>query len=277
MSPTAPRPAALPASAPGAALDPRTLGRPVHLLPRFTQQLGEALAGLFRAQRRRHRAHYQLGALQLSPGLAGLPSDRWLSAQGELGQLACRIERGLLLRLMAQRYGETESSEGPPAETATEERLQLQLGRQLIEVLLQTLGMPAELPLHAGPLGPVGPGSWLLRIPVHDEGFQSELLIALEAPWIDRLLRDLSAQMPARRAPAGPEGEPLARRLKLKLEARLLEKTLSLGELLDLRPGDVLPARLQTADVRVDGSRLFTAAVAEHQGKLCLTAFADAN
>ena len=69
---------------------------------------------------------------------------------------------------------------------------------------------------------------------------------------------------------------PLPNRLPLTLQARLLEQELPLGTLLDLHVGDVLPVRLGLADVLVDDSRLFKAAVAEHQGKLCLTSFEDA-
>jgi hypothetical protein len=46
-----------------------------------------------------------------------------------------------------------------------------------------------------------------------------------------------------------------------------------LGRLLDLRPGEVLPVRLGATDVLIDDARLFTATVAERQGKLCLTSF----
>jgi hypothetical protein len=40
--------------------------------------------------------------------------------------------------------------------------------------------------------------------------------------------------------------------------------------------GDVIPVSVGRADVLLDDSRLFTAAVTEHKGKLCLTSFEDA-
>jgi len=39
--------------------------------------------------------------------------------------------------------------------------------------------------------------------------------------------------------------------------------------------GDIIPVSLQATDVLVKNSRLFTATVAEHKGKLWLTAFND--
>jgi len=90
------------------------------------------------------------------------------------------------------------------------------------------------------------------------------------------VLKRLSEGQVMRKPQQLPQAAELPRQLTLTLKARLLEQTLPLGELLDLRPGTVLPVRLKATEVLVDGSRLFTAAVAEHQGKLCLTSFADA-
>ena len=49
----------------------------------------------------------------------------------------------------------------------------------------------------------------------------------------------------------------------------------ALGLLLDTRVGDVIPVSLGETEVLVDNERLMTARVAEHKGKLCLTAFED--
>jgi flagellar motor switch protein FliM len=37
----------------------------------------------------------------------------------------------------------------------------------------------------------------------------------------------------------------------------------------------VIPISLRGADVLIGGSRLFSASIAEHRGKLCLTSFED--
>ena len=61
----------------------------------------------------------------------------------------------------------------------------------------------------------------------------------------------------------------------MTLEGRLVSKQVQLGALFDLRVGDVIPVSLSRTDVMLDDSRLFTAAVSEHKGKLCLTSFED--
>jgi flagellar motor switch protein FliM len=84
---------------------------------------------------------------------------------------------------------------------------------------------------------------------------------------------------PVRAARAGRPGTTpdtaLADRLRITLVGQLVRKQMQLGEVLDLHPGAVVPISLGAADVMVGASRLFTAAVAERKGKLCLTSFED--
>jgi flagellar motor switch protein FliM len=77
-----------------------------------------------------------------------------------------------------------------------------------------------------------------------------------------------------RTARAGNDG--LSSGLFVKLDGRLVSKETTLGALFELKVGDVIPVSVGRADVLLDESRLFTAAVAEHKGKLCLTSFEDA-
>jgi len=72
-----------------------------------------------------------------------------------------------------------------------------------------------------------------------------------------------------------PHVQPLPARLQLALNARLIEKLIDLGTLLDLRVGDIIPVTVASADVLIGDSRLFTASIAELKGKLCLTRFED--
>jgi flagellar motor switch protein FliM len=262
------------------ALDPRTLGRPVHLLPRFAEQLGEALGELFRAHNRRYRAEFQVGEISIKPLAPAALGGRWMAADGMHGRVAAQAERALVLALMAQRYGDSpKAAEQAPPETATEERLLRLLSQQALTRALALIDTAENLALQATQQPQLSAGSWFVQVPVREErlGLQSHLLLALDPLYIDRLLKRLGETLPARQDKTPkPDPQQLAKRLTLKLEARLLEQTLPLGELLALRPGDLIPVRLKTTDVLVDGSHLFTASVAEHQGKLCLTSFADA-
>ncbi|OWQ93150.1 hypothetical protein CDN99_01215 [Roseateles aquatilis] len=297
------------------ALDPRSLGRPVHLLPLVAQRLREALQRtLVQPWNRRYRSRYELQVLSLQPLGVTAMSARvdgdgaaagWLRAQGPAGPLACRIDRALVLTLMARRLGlgadpVDDDHAAPP--TATEERLRHLLAGQFAGLCLQWLAQragqddesgqdlapPEDVPsLRAGALPAFGPDAWVLSVSMRDVaggGAESSddagtapdmtLRLALDGAYLQPLLRRLSGQhRPAR--PAAAQTQPLARRLTLTLQARLLERELDLGTVLDLRPGALIPIRMADATVLVDGSALMSAAVAEHQGKLCLTSFQD--
>lgn len=285
-----------------AALDPRSLGRPVHLLPQVAQRLREALQRqLVLPWNRRYHSRHELHALTLRPldgapretGAAGLASEspRWLRATGPSGLLACRIDRPLVLALMAKRLGLGEdtalaTADTPP--TATEDRLLHLLAGQFAGLCVkwleqasrpdgdatQDLTLASDLPpLQGGALPAFGPDGWELVAALRDGEQEATISLALSGAYLLPLLRQLSAQhRPSR--PAAQQ-QPLDRRLALTLQARLLERELDLGTVLDLRPGALIPIRLTDATVMVEGSALMSAAVAEHQGKLCLTSFQD--
>jgi flagellar motor switch protein FliM len=102
------------------------------------------------------------------------------------------------------------------------------------------------------------------------------LYVLVDARWMTRLLSRLATERrSAPRAKAAPV--PLVRNLNLKLAARLLQQQMPLGDLVDLKVGDVLPVTLGRTGVFIDDQRVFDAVVAEHKGRLCLTSFEDAD
>lgn len=270
-------------------LDPRTLGRPVHLLGKFTALLQEDLAEVLRLRlNRRYRAAFELGAVSIERLDGAPPALRWMSFDTPTGRLCCALERRLALCVLDYRYGTVSAPEDldRSPETATEERLAGKLARLFVGALVDriTALAPPNAPLPATPareLGEVlggapGNGTWLIRAEVEERqrGIRATLWLAPDDGWMELLFRGLS---PAR-ARAGARGHAhaqLASALQLELKARLLEIRLPLGALLDALPGDVIPVKLGPTDVLVGDSLLFQATVAEHKGKLCLTSFKD--
>jgi flagellar motor switch protein FliM len=269
-------------------LDPRTLGRPVHLLPAFAAQMREDLAEFFHVNlNRRYQAEFQVGEICIdAAGTA--PAGRWQGFATEQGQIGCALDRILVLSTLVYRYGligDEATPESAP-ETATEERLAAMLGRQLAGILTARIeaGLNAVEKVSGMPestaLGAVGTprSSCLITVTIHEtrHRIEGQLHLTLDDAWMAVLLRRLT---PPQRKRSGAESHalPLPARLNFKLVARLLEKDLTLGELLDLRIGTVIPVSLRSTDVLIGDSRLMTATVAEHKGKLCLTSFNDVN
>jgi flagellar motor switch protein FliM len=289
-------------------LDPRTLGRPVHLLGGFTEQIRGDLTALLRDRlNRRYQASFEIVAITLSAAAAAHAAVRWMPYTSAAGRMGFAIDRSLLLCILGYRYGVPDlrvvSTENEPSqpraeetkvwaerETTTEERLAQMLGRALVTTVgqrVQALGrqnddMPQPLP--AAPLFkettasvPVQ-GGWVLEARVVERARKADgsLRILLDEPWSTSLLQGLAPMSKRTAQPAGakPGGaQSVGAQLQVTLTARLLEKQLTVGTLLDMSPGDVIPISLGASDVLIGDSRLFRAAVAEHQGKLWLTSF----
>ncbi|WP_161783217.1 hypothetical protein [Massilia sp. BSC265] len=278
-------------------LDPSLLGRPVHLLPKFARRfadaLGTAMAG---PGGRRYWGSWRLAnlAFERAPDEDGL---RWLGVAGPLGTAAVAFERSLLLDLLEGRYGrkgKPASAPGAPRDpslervTATEERLAATLTAQLVEQLharvaegLAAVGVEvpgADAAVVEAPCATSAPGKagWVIRMTLATHGEQqSHCWIGLDQELMAYVLQGLKEERSSvRTARAGNDG--LSSGLFVKLDGRLVSKETTLGALFELKVGDIIPVSVGRADVLLDESRLFTAAVAEHKGKLCLTSFEDA-
>ena len=275
-------------------LDPCLLGRPVHLLPTFAARFADALgSAMATPSGRRYWGAYRLASLAFER--APEQALRWLGVNGPYGLSAVAFERSLLLGLLHGRYARNTPAQGqrdPATErvTATEERLAATLTLQLAALLdtrvADSLAAGGEQPVQpTGPANPAQPvpaappgkSGWVIRAQLrapHDAG-EGSLWIALDQHLMSQVLQGLMAEKGTTRQARGP-AEPLAASLQVKLEGRLVTKEMNLGALFDLKVGDVIPVSVGRADVLLDEARLFTAAVAEHKGKLCLTSFEDA-
>src|SRR5471030_225620 len=284
-------------TAPPQVLDPCLLGRPVHLLHLFAAQLRDDLVQSMRLNmNRRYWGGFQVEDVTFDRLEGKEIRSRWLSFAAPAGQIAFSLERKVLLSVLNFRYGSGKADaaaldENTVKVTATEERLAVVLGQQLagtlagrIELNLPVLDkpVPAEGEAEAvdsefkpAPGSHPPKGSWIITVTVADikSGATGQYWFALDKTLMASVLRGL-----LRDRDAGKKAQPaapLAQRLQVGLVGRLASKEVPLGSLYDLQVGDVIPISLNRADVLLEDSRLFTAAVTEHKGKLCLTSFED--
>jgi flagellar motor switch protein FliM len=277
-------------TAPPQVLDPTLLGRPVHRLPQFAAQLRDDLvAALRQSASRRYWGSTEVEHVGFSQ-LTGLePRMRWQHFAAGGGVIGFAIERVVLLAALDQRYGGGKGLAGPIDEakvrvTATEERLGVALGQQLSHVVASRIamglpdGQPPAAPLAAVAGSQPGKGTWIVTMNVRAGEIAGKVWFALDKHLMSDVLRSIAPQREGGRN--GGQGAarpvaPLAQRLQVTLAGRLVSKEVTLGSLFDLRVGDVIPISLHRADVMLEESRLYTAAVTEHKGKLCLTSFED--
>jgi flagellar motor switch protein FliM len=282
-------------------LDPSLLGRPVHLLHIFAAQLRDDLGQSMRLNmNRRYWGGFQVDDVAFSRLEGNEIRSRWLSFAAPAGHIAFSLERKVLLSVLNYRYGSGAKADAGALDentvrvTATEERLAVVLGQQLagtlagrIELNLPVSDKPAlaegeaeqpaaDTEFKPAPGAHPAKGSWIITVTLADvsSGATGQFWFALDkqlmAGVLRGLLRDRDNGKKAKPA------APLAQRLQVGLIGRLASKEVSLGSLYDLQVGDVIPVSLARADVLLEDSRLFTAAVTEHKGKLCLTSFEDA-
>ena len=297
-------------------LDPCLLGRPVHLLPAFAARLAEALgAAMASPGGRRYWGAFRLESLafERAPDDRAL---RWLGVNGPYGVAAVAFGRTLLLDLLEGRYarrtqGPQAASNAAPQRnpglervTATEERLAATLAQQVAQLLddqvaqgLVAAGAAVAAPATAQqkkagasivPAGAPGKAGWVIcavlraqygRRDSDDPSLaapEGRVWIGLDHGLMAHVLQGLMADRNGMRGAVRMARDPLASHLQVKLEGRLVSKEVSLATLFGLKVGDVIPVSVGRADVLLDDSRLFTASVAEHKGKLCLTSFEDA-
>jgi flagellar motor switch protein FliM len=269
-------------------LDPCLLGRPVHLLPQFAVRLQDDLDTAMQGPARRYWGGWRLDSVEFGRA----PQDgnlRWMAATGALGTVSVAFERGLLLTLLERRYGgrsagATPRDPGSERVTATEERLVVVLTQQMVDLLYARVAVNAAMdvapkPVPAGAVaGSTMPGksAWTVCATVRDaNGGMGRFWIAPDQGLMATILGSLRPDHPRAHAVRGPS-EPLSSKLQVRLDGRLVSKEIMLGALFDLKVGDVIPVSVGRAEVLLDEARLFTAAVAEHKGKLCLTSFEDA-
>jgi flagellar motor switch protein FliM len=280
-------------SVPHRVLDPRTLGRPMHLLGAFAERFGADVSELLRqGLNRRYAIGLQVDGTGMRQRQHNEEPVRWNVYACPSGRIGMAVPRALVLKLLLYRYGGGEAAPVEPgavAVTASEERLATRLGQQLalalarrIDAGLPPVGVAAEpvladpaVPFHSESALPTGLWQLNLTLVEADSGQRHELRFSLDDGCMHRLLDRLGRGRTLAREGAATPGLPLASRLKLRLTARLVQQRLPLGAILDLQPGSVLPIPQPTAVVLVKDSPLFSASVAEHKGRLWLTAFQD--
>ena len=176
-----------------------------------------------------------------------------------------RFARTTVLQLMALRYGfETTADTDPTTpRTRTEERIDAALQARVAEALALCLA-PVQ---HVQAVATTQRWQWQasLRVGQHP----AEMLCIALGPAQSAQLEFLINQQRPRHNTKTPKPEPLL----IDLHAFLLEKTVTAADLQNLHVGSILPITLERARIALNGQAMLTASVAEHQGKLHLTAF----
>lgn len=236
-------------------LDPVLLGRPVQVFETLATLLARRVSE--QLQQTGHRS------IALAVQEAHFTPAKYPTHQ-ETKDLRIDLARHTVQALMAQRYGFTcqanDLLDSEAAVNATELRITRSLHEAIERAVKQTLP-EASCPAVSQHW------QWQAQIRVGDLPPQP-LCIALSTTASAGLEQLVTQQRkPLRATP--PSTEPLV----VKMQALLVQKTITAADIQQLRIGSVLPIALDRAKVSLNGQVMLSASVAEHQGTLHLTAF----
>lgn len=201
------------------------------------------------------------------------------------GHIAFSIDRALLLQILSDYYGLQESGDDSTDTslpvTKTEERLAARIGQDIVHLILSNEIFKEALEIKNDYLAVISQWAWCVTFSL--EGYeQGDFSIFLDSHHVDLILariRAASAENSShvvRNSVSPAEIEKLFYSLPLVLHGRMVTLNLTIAQLSEIRPGDILPISLnEPVPIFVGKEQLFDATIAENRGKLFLCDLQD--
>lgn len=257
-------------------LEVNKLGRPYHKVPKIVQEQFDQLDAIigiyflkkFRVNTALQNIDFQMDVCQKQAQIY----------RTETGNIGFYIARPLLLQILHDYYGLSRDgltanvADETSAITKTEERLQIKLASELVELignvaLFTPLSVTAD---HAALIT-----QWSYRLDFQLEGYSSGVFtLLLDSAHVDRLLAGLRQQSSGLQSDVQQGPKAQFSTLPVRLTGRLATVPMTVAELAKLRCGDLLPVSLaEQVPLFIGQQPLFHAAVCEDRGKLFFAEF----
>lgn len=254
------------------------LGRPWHKLPKLMNDSFDILDARL--------SIYFLKKLRVNAALKSMTfaiDQNYKNAQifsTSYGNIAFVIDRILLLNILHDYYGLSKDSNHVVPDdtlpvTKTEERLKSKLGLELTSLVIskETFGEDLDIKVDYSTL--ISQWSWCITFTL--EGYDhGSFTVLLDHRHVDQMLASLrspdTSQNSAPSVPLSPaQIERLFDTLPLKLNGRLASLNLTVAQIADIKPGDVIPIAVnEPLPVFIGKEQIFEAAIAEDRSKLFL-------
>ncbi|UGS41843.1 FliM/FliN family flagellar motor switch protein [Pseudocitrobacter corydidari] len=254
------------------------LGRPWHKLPKLMNDSFDILDARL--------SIYFLKKLRVNAALKSMTfaiDQNYKNAQifsTPYGNIAFVIDRILLLNILHDYYGLSKDSNHVVPDdtlpvTKTEERLKSKLGLELTSLVIskETFGEDLDIKVDYSTL--ISQWSWCITFTL--EGYDhGSFTVLLDHRHVDQMLASLrspdTSQNSAPSAPLSPaQIERLFDTLPLKLNGRLASLNLTVAQIADIKPGDVIPIAInEPLPVFIGKEQIFEASIAEDRSKLFL-------
>lgn len=260
-------------------LDVSKLGRPWHKLPKLMNDSFDILDARL--------SIYFLKKLRVNAALESMTfviDKHYKNAQifsTPYGNIGFVIDRILLLNVLHDYYGLSKDTnhiapdESLPV-TKTEERLKSKLGQELTSLIICKETFGEELDIRVDYSSVIN--QWVWGITFTLAGYShGSFTVLLDNHHVDQMLATLRAPDGSARAveqsmslsPA--QIERLFDSLPLKLTGRLASLNLTVAQIADIKPGDIIPIAInEPVPVFIGKEQIFEAAIAEDRSKLFL-------
>lgn len=258
-------------------LDVSKLGRPWHKLPKLMNDSFDILDARL--------SIYFLKKLRVNAALESMTfviDKHYKNAQifsTPYGNIGFVIDRILLLNVLHDYYGLSKDTnhiapdESLPV-TKTEERLKSKLGQELTSLIICKETFGEELDIRVDYSSVIN--QWVWGITFTLAGYShGSFTVLLDNHHVDQMLATL--RTPDTRAveksvPLSPaQIERLFDSLPLKLTGRLASLNLTVAQIADIKPGDIIPIAInEPVPVFIGKEQIFEAAIAEDRSKLFL-------
>lgn len=238
------------------------LGRPLPLFDHVAQQLAHQVT-----QRLQHSGHRSVHIV--------LTQAHWhpLRPSQHAGDTTAVLARASVLAFMQARYGfntDADIDQDLSTISTTEQRIAANAQAWVVQALDEVLPTKA---IHDAPAthGHAQLWQWQALLDIDHRGPHpiSLTLDAGHSHALEQYIHTLREEQQGQHPTAPPATAPL----HVQVVARVMEKTVAAADIYNLHPGSIVPIALGRATVLLNDSAMLTASVAEHQGKLHLTAF----
>lgn len=260
-------------------IDVSKLGRPWHKLPKLMNDSFDILDARL--------SIYFLKKLRVNAALESMTfviDKHYKNAQifsTPYGNIGFVIDRILLLNVLHDYYGlSKDTNQIAPDEslpiTKTEERLKSKLGQELTSLIICKETFGEDLDIKVDYSAVINQWTWGITFTLAGYSHGS-FTVLLDNHHVDQMLAtlrtpDIHARATEKSVTLSPaQIERLFDSLPLKLTGRLASLNLTVAQIADIKPGDIIPIAInEPVPVFIGKEQIFEAAIAEDRSKLFL-------
>lgn len=263
-------------------IDVNKLGRAYHKIPKIITEKFDSIEsrlGIFFLKK--YRMNVVLQSMSFDTNCHLKNAQIFENTYGNIG---FEINRSFLLNILHTYYGLSKDSSPVACDihqpvTKTEERLKNKLGHELAQLAMVQEILAEPLELRNDYSSVINQWAWSIQFWL--EGYDEYCFaILLDAHHVDILLASLreksSQDEKQHKNLSALQIEHMFVSMPLSLTGKLASINLTVSQLMDIKPGDILPVSLNNPlPVYIGTEHLFNSTIAEDHGKIFFTDFND--